>query len=167
MAQTDATTYGFELEKAQAGQLVDLAYDHIESFAAEGAVEMGFGVVAGTDPAKQVAAASADTDAFVGIAAFTHKQVQGFDQSVALGNQSSTGAEYRNGDTVNVLRKGRIWVEVTNDGVAVGDAAYIDVTTAGEEGKFTSTSADNLETGGVFRTAGDTGELVVVELNLP
>lgn len=167
MAQTNANTYGFSLDVAQAGQKADLTYDQVESFAAEGAVPMGNGVIFGTDPAKQVAVPADATGDFAGIAAFTHKQEQGFDQSVALGNQSSTGAEYRNGDTVNVLRRGRVWVEVTEDTVVAGEAAYVDVTTAGEEGKFTNVSTSNLATGGIFRTAGDTGDLVIVELNLP
>ena len=166
MAQTDASDYGFRLDVAQAGQKVGLDFDHVESYAAEGAVPFGVGVVLGTDPEKQVAVASADTESFAGISVFTHKQEQGIDQGASMGAQYSTGAEYRDTDTVNVLRRGRVWVEVTAE-VEAGDDAYVDVTTDGEEGKFTDEATDNLETGGVFRTGADVGELAVVEINLP
>lgn len=165
MAQTDLDTYGFELDRAQAGQKADAGYDHVESFAAEGAVPFGYGVVAGT-AANQVQVADDDGDDFVGISLFTHAQQQGIDQSAAKGEQFSTGAEYRDGDTVNVLRRGRVYVTVTAS-VSAGDDAYVDVETGGEEGQFTNVSTDNLATGGVFRTDADSGELAVVEVNLP
>ena len=169
MAQVNG--YEFELDRAQAGQKAGLDFDHVESFAAEGAVPFGHGLVLGTDPEKQVAVASADTETFAGVSVFTHKQEQGFDQSVSLGNQSSTGAEYRDTDTVNTLRRGRVWVEVTAE-VDAGDAAFVDVVSEGEEGKFTNAAddgdtTDNLATGGVFRTGGDVGELAILEINLP
>ena len=171
MAQTEATDYGFRLDTAQAGQKAGLDFDHVESFAAEGVVPFGFGVVHGTDSEKQVAVAAADTDTFAGISLFTHKQVQGLDQSASAGGQYSTGAEYRDTDTVNTLRRGRVWVEVTAE-VAAGDAAFVDVTSEGEEGKFTNAAddgdtTDNLATGGVFRSGADVGELAIVEINLP
>jgi hypothetical protein len=99
--------------------------------------------------------------------------VQGIDMAASMGAQYSTGAEYRDKDTVNVLRRGRVWVEATAE-VAAGDAAYVDVLTTGEEGKFTNVADDggtpavpNLATGGVFRTSGGVGDLVIVEINLP
>lgn len=164
MSQVDS--YGFRMDVAQAGQKVDLAYDHVEGFAAEGTVPFGVGLVAGTDAEKQVAVPDDDSGTFIGVSLFTHRQVQGIDQDAASGEQYSSGAEYRDHDTVNVLRRGRVYVEVTED-VSAGDDAYVDVTTSGEEGKFTNVTTDNLSTGGVFRTGADTGELAVVEINLP
>ena len=171
MAQTNESDYGFSLDAAQAGQKAGLDFDHVESFAAEGAVAFGHGVVAGTDAAKQVAVASADTETFMGVSLFTHKQAQGIDMSASMGDQFSTGAEYRDKDTVNVLRRGRVYVEVTAE-VDAGDDAYVDVTSDGEEGKFTDAADDgdgndNLATGGVFRSGADVGELAIVEINLP
>ena len=165
MAQTDASDYGFRLDTAQVGQKAGLDYDRVESFAAEGAVAFGRGVVVGTDPAKQVAVASADGESLAGVSVFTHRQEQGIDQSASMGAQYSTGAEYRDKDTVNVLRRGLVWVEVTAE-VAAGDDAFVDVTSEGEEGKFTNVDTDNLASGGVFRTGADVGELAVVEINL-
>lgn len=165
MAQTDLDTYGFSLDRAQAGQKADAGFDHVESFAAEGAVAFGYGVVAGTAE-NQVAVAAADDDDFVGVSVFTHAIEQGIDQSASKGELYSTGAEYRDGDTVNVLRRGRVYVTVTDDVVA-GEDAYVDVVTNDEEGQFTNVSTSNLATGGVFRTSADSGELAVVEVNLP
>ena len=128
MAQTEASNYGFRLDTAQAGQKAGLDFDHVESYAAEGAVPFGHGVVLGTDPAKQVAVAAADTDTFAGISVFTHRQEQGIDQGASMGAQYSTGAEYRDKDTVNVLRRGRVWVENSENGFEAhsGDTAYVD-----------------------------------------
>lgn len=166
MAQTNESDYGFSLDAAQAGQKAGLDFDHVESFAAEGAVFFGAGVAAGTDPEKQVAVVAADTDDFMGVSLFTHKQAQGIDMAASMGDQYSTGAEYRDKDTVNVLRRGRVYVEVTAE-VTAGEDAYVDVLTDGEEGKFTNVSADNLATGGTFRSGADVGELAIVEINLP
>ena len=166
MAQTNESDYGFSLDAAQAGQKAGLDFDHVESFAAEGAVFFGAGGAAGTDPEKQVAVVAADTDDFMGISLFTHKQVQGIDMAASMGDQYSTGAEYRDKDTVNVLRRGRVYVEVTAE-VTAGEDAYVDVLTTGEEGKFTNVSVDNLATGGTFRSGADVGELAIVEINLP
>lgn len=151
MAQTDVTTYGSTMAPAQAGQKAGLDFDHVESRAAEGAVPFGSGVVFGTDPEKQVAVPADAAGEFAGIALFTH---------------AIPAVEYRDTDTVNVLRRGRVWVEATAE-VAAGDAALVDVLTEGEEGKFTNVAAGNIATGGVFRTAGDVGALVIVEINLP
>ena len=164
MAQVNG--YEFELDRAQAGQKAGLDFDHVESFAAEGAVPFGHGLIFGTDPEKQVAVPTDALGDFAGVSVFTHRQEQGFDQSVSLGNQSSTGAEYRDTDTVNTLRRGRVWVEVTAE-VAAGDDAYVDVTSEGEEGKFTNAGTDNLATSGIFRTGADVGELAILEINLP
>jgi hypothetical protein len=168
MAQTNVEDYGFALDRAQVGQKAGMDFDQVESRAAEGTVPFGSGVIFGTDPEKQVAVPADATGDFAGIALFTHKQAQVIDVAAAF-----MGAEYRDKDTVNVLRRGRVWVEATAE-VAAGDAAYVDVATEGEEGKFTNVAAvgetpaiPNLATGGVFRSSGDVGDLVIVEINLP
>ena len=124
MAQTDASTYGFALDVAQAGQLVDLGPKRVDSRAAEGDVGFGLGVIFGTDPEKQVevpGAADLAAGIFAGIAIFTHTQSQGFNKAAT---PSSVAAEYKDGDTVSVLREGRVYVS-TADQVALGDLAYV------------------------------------------
>ena len=164
MSQTNG--YEFTLDKAQAGQKAGLDFDHVESFAAEGAVPFGRGVVHGTNPEKQVAVPADDTGTFAGISVFTHSREQTLNQDATMGEQFSGGAQYRDKDTVSTLRKGRIYALVTA-AVEAGEDAYVDVLTEGEEGKFTNVDTDNLATGGVFRSAADEGELAILEVNLP
>lgn len=166
MAQTDASDYGFRHDSAQAGQKAGLDFDHVESYAAEGAVGFGLGLEYGTDPEKQVAVPSDDTGTFAGVSVFSHKQVQGIDLTATENELYSTGSEYRDGDTVNVLRRGRVWVEVT-DAVTANATAYVDVTSAtADYGKFTDVATSNVQAG-VFRTDASTGELAILEINLP
>ena len=159
MAQTDASTYGFALDVAQAGQLADLGPKRIDSRAAEGEVGFGLGLIWGTDPEKQVevpAAGDLDTGVFAGISVFTHTQNQGFDRSAT---PSSVAAEYKDGDTVNVLREGRVYVS-TDDEVALGDLAYV-----GEDGAITSSDDGTIGPIGRFQgSTPDSGGLVTLDV---
>lgn len=147
MAQTDATTYGFSLGVAQAGQKYDIRPDVVMSFAAEVEIDPGQPVRRGTDPEKQVLVGNAA--AFLGIALFTH----------TLENSISDGeASYKVGQTVSVLTEGAAYVESSVDGVVAGETAY--VTAAGA---YTNVSTDNLEVG-EFLTSGDEGDLVVLKI---
>jgi len=154
--QSDVSTYGFTLPVAQAGQLYDIVDNQIESFAAEGAVPFGRACAKGTVADKQVLIPTTTGDVFRGVAVFTH--------TVEIDRDTGLAA-HADGDAVSVLRKGKIWVEVTSD-VAVDAVAYVDV--AGTDlGKFTDVSSSNLATGGIFRTAASSGGLAVLEINLP
>lgn len=147
MAQTDATTYGYNLATAQAGQKYDIRPDVVMSFAAEGAVDPGEPVMRGTDPEKQVAVS--DATGFVGVALFTH----------ALENSISAGvARYEDEQTVSVLTQGAVYVESSVDTVVAGETAYIT-----DAGAFTNVEGTNLEVG-EFLTSGDTGDLIVLKV---
>ncbi|MFC3227339.1 hypothetical protein ACFOGJ_08870 [Marinibaculum pumilum] len=159
MSQTDPTTYGFDLEVAQAGQKYDLSYDQVDSFAAEGAVPFGVAVVAGTDPNQQVALVETASDVFRGIALFTHTREQGFNRAAT---PASTGAQYLDTETVSVLSRGRVWVKASGN-VTAGALAYADLATTFND-SFTVTSTDNLKVGR-FHTSGSDGELVVLEVD--
>lgn len=144
MAQTAG--YGYALDKAQAGQKYDIRPDTVMSFAAEAAIEPGQPVRRGTNKETQVLVGNAT--AFTGIALFTHAQEQAL----------AGGAEYAIGDMVSVLTKGAAWVASSVDSVVAGTTAY--VTAAGA---FTNVESTNLAVG-TFLTGGDTGDLVVVEI---
>lgn len=169
MAQTD-NDYNFKLDAGHAGQKVDLGSDRVESFAASGAVYFGRGVVFNSGQTA-VEVPSDDSQTFAGVALFTHAQMQDIDMSAKMGEQFSGGAMYRDTDTVSVLRRGVVYVEVTED-VDAGDTAYVDVTSDSDDyGKFTDAADDgdgndNIEAG-VFRTSAGTGELAAVEISLP
>lgn len=70
---------------------------------------------------------------------------------------------FSKGDTVNIIKKGKVWVSVTKNGQPKkGDAAY--VTKKGDEvGYFTTEKNENLDVGAVFVTEVDNG-IAVVEL---
>lgn len=133
--------YDFELDKAQKGQLFDLRTNTIESFAAEVEVPFGSGVKRGTDPEKQVVLA--DDDGFLGIAVFTHTEIEGL---------------YPEKSVVSVLTKGAVYVESSVAGVTAGEKAYIT-----DAGAFTNVEASNLEVGTFLSSAGE-NELVVLEI---
>ena len=147
MAQTDATTYGFSMGAAQAGQKYDIRPDVVMSFAAEGEVAPGAPVMRGTDPEKQVTVS--DASAFVGVALFTH----------AMENRLAEGTGvYLDEQTVSVLTNGAVYVTSSVDDVVAGETAY--VTAAGA---FTNVEGSNLAVG-EFLTSGDEGDLVVLKV---
>jgi hypothetical protein len=86
-------------------------------------------------------------------------------------NQPPRQADGLNGyaakDSVGLVRKGRIWVEITSD-VADNADAYID-RASGAEGKFTDVSTSNIGPVGKFRGAAVASGLsiAVLEVNLP
>jgi hypothetical protein len=148
MAQTDASTYGFALNAAQAGQKYDIRNDVVASFAAEEEIEPGQPVMRGTDPGKQVVVS--DASGFVGVALFTHTLEQAY---------PTGGASYAEESAVSVLTKGAVYVESSVADVVAGETAY--VTAAGA---YTNVEGSNLAIG-TFLTSGDENDLVVVELN--
>ena len=78
-------------------------------------------------------------------------------------NTEGTGYIKTN-EIVDVLRKGRIWVDCTTS-TAESAPAYVDM--ADGTGKFTTLSTNNLATGGVFKMNTTAPGLSVVEINLP
>lgn len=146
MAQTNG--YGFELDKAQAGQKYDVRPDVVQTFLAEAEVAPGTPLMRGTDPERQ--AVVSDASGFVGVALFTHAMEQ-----PAFGS----GASYQAGDAMSVLTDGAAWVVSSVNTVVAGETAY--VTAAGA---YTNVESTNLAIG-TFLTGGDENDLVVVELS--
>lgn len=85
---------------------------------------------------------------FRGIALHTHK----------------VDGKYAANDAVNVARKGIVWVKVSG-AVAKDATAYVDLGAA--DGSFTSTSSNNLATGGVFKSTTSGAGMAKLEINLP
>lgn len=143
------------------GLLADLRDQLVESFAAEGAIPFGRAVLAGTDKQKQVVLAEAGGAVFRGVSVHTH----------AYGSATDP-AGYADTQTVNVLRRGMIWVEVT-EAVDIDDPAfYINAPGSGDEadaGKFTDTDDGTSVAvpSGVFRSSTDGAGLALLEINLP
>ena len=147
-------------DEAFAGMKGDLRPDTVESYLAEGAIDFGLGVVAGTDIDRQVKIIALVGDTFRGIALHQHVS-----QTITTGI-----AQYKDKEAVSVLRKGVAWmpIETSNIGTAViDDPAFINVAIGGAElSKVTSVSAANLTTGGSIRKTNDTLGLALVEIDL-
>ncbi len=68
---------------------------------------------------------------------------------------------YREGETMSVMRVGRIWV-TTVDGAAVGDSVYV----VPDTGELTNASTDNTQLpNAAFKSEAEAGGLAVVQLN--
>ena len=149
MAQL-AGTYGFELDKAQAGQKADLMFDQVDSYKAQTAIPYGRGVTQGTADDQVNLAAAAGT--FIGVALFTHAKEQAL----------AGGAEYEIGDMVSVGVLSRAWVDGVGE-IDKEDDAYVITTVGADQGKFTASDDGTLGPVGRFRTSGE-DELVIVEV---
>jgi hypothetical protein len=151
MAQVQGQGYGFRLTAAQAGQKVDMATDIVDSFAAEGAIPYGRGVIRGTAD-NQCTLADDATEEFLGVSLFTHANEQAL----------AGGAQYADKDAVSVLSFGRVWMDVI-DTFEAGAPAYIIVTAGANRGKATVDDSGTLGPVGRFLSSGD-GELGMVEI---
>jgi hypothetical protein len=150
MAQL-AGSYGFSLDKAQAGQKADLMNDQVDSYAAQTVIPYGRGVSQGTAANQVNLAAAAGT--FIGVALFTHAKEQAL----------AGGAQYAIGDTVSVGVFSRVWVDAVGAVTKEADA-YVITTVGANQGKFTASSGSGaLGPVGRFKTAGE-DELVIVEI---
>lgn len=82
---------------------------------------------------------------------------------------ASTGvAQYQDQESVDTLRKGIVWMPYVDAATpSEDDTLYINLAVAGEEGKATDVSTNNVATGGVIRKVDTTNKLLQAEINLP
>lgn len=151
------TTYEIQADRAFAGMLAqfDATTKSSISRASEEAGAFGFGLpaVAGTDAEKQMLIPSGAGDTFLGVT--VHAQ--------AHQTPATTGID--NGETGEVLRRGKIWV-VCESGCAVGDPVYWRHTTS--PGAWRNAGPDSvLAAGASWATAAGAGELAIIDINLP
>jgi hypothetical protein len=153
--QDDSTTYGYTLDPAQAGQMYGIeGIELVDSFSAETAVNFGAPVKRGTAPGSQCKMIDGSGDTFLGVARRTLNKEK---------LRSDTSVLYKATEMVNVVRKGRIWVYVS-EAVVIGDTAYADANST-NVGQFSKTASGNVVTGGKFISAQPTpGGLAVLEI---
>ena len=163
MAQT---AYNMYTGVGLAGQIADLRPHTIESYAAETAVYAGRGVIKGTDSEKQVKALTATTTDIKGVIIYD-----------GVANADGTLSQY---DSVGVMRKGLIWVDIDTDargggsGVAIADEGdvYVVFSGSGKVGKFRGDDGDSTTAyaskinGAKFRSSTKTGNIALVEFDL-
>jgi len=145
--------YKRQMDKAFAGLKATAAFDHVESgFAASEDIPFGYGLkVNSSNPETQCDLIDTAGDVFHGISLHEHK----------------VGGTYYEKDPVNILRRGKAWVEISAT-VTAGARAYVDTTNA----KFTAVVGTNIDTGGYFRNAitysgGADRNIAILEINLP
>jgi hypothetical protein len=165
------TAYEIQAARAFAGMLADNERPNVISRSNEesSVMKFGRGVIFGTDPENQVLFPSDAADLFAGVVIHRH-QTQRRELFATGGTGGETGLQ--EGEPGDILRAGRVWVEV-EEAVAVGDAVYCrhaDGAGGTIEGQF-RTDADTASafevTGAawVSETAG--AGLAILELNLP
>lgn len=147
--------------KLNAGKLAEGRQNHADSMAAEGEIPFGNALKLGTDPVKQVTAwdGAASSDKFAGIAQF----------SIA---GDIDNAKYVDGDPVTVLKTGVVWVQLSADASSVtkGDPVAVRDDGLFDKGPLSEATSgvygveiENAE----FKSAGDAGDVVKVEIDLP
>ena len=142
--------------KAFAGQIADTGPRFCKSCVAEGAIVAGTPVLRGTDPDRQ-AIAIADSDT---VDATTFLGWAVLETSRPL---DSGGDQIADEDTLAVLRKGRIFVQVTADVVA-GNPVFVGNATAqlGDIDDATGTGLTQVP-GAYFLTSASANGFAVVE----
>lgn len=152
--------YDLYFRKYVAGLIADCRPYTVETHIASEDILYGLGVVRDQSPLDSqythVKIPDAGGQVFRGVAIMTWSKQQ----------DASGDGKYVAKDPVNVLRKGVAVVPV-NANVSIDNDVYL-VHTGADAGKFRNdgTDADLVPTG-VFKTAANTGELAVIEINLP
>jgi len=103
-----------------------------------------------SQPTTTVTASTSDV--FRGVALHTHKE--------PVGVGANAVAQYADGEQVNVLKAGQVWVPVTV-AVAVDDTVYA---LKDGSGKFTNSPSDTLATGAKFKSATTGAGLAKIQL---
>jgi hypothetical protein len=157
--QIPQTTYSDFPAQAVAGQIADLSPTHTISRLAEGPIGAGCFVAKGTSRDQTLLpAAGTDVSAHLdGVAIYT-----------ALKEPYTSTAQYKATDSVPVLRKGPIWVQVAVVAVTDDSVPYI-YHTGSNAGKIRGTtdgSATVAPSGVKVIQGAAPGGLALVELNL-
>lgn len=150
------TVYGFATGKGIAGGIYDMYHYPVDSRINEeetGALHFGMGVVCGSLPGSNVALPTASSKApdFEGVV------VNGFTNQHDLEGVVSA----RNGQTVGVMRKGRIWAALAEDAEPkYGDAVHL-IVDGDDAGRFDT--AGGVAIAGRF-IGGPSGGVAPIEL---
>lgn len=152
------TSYSIQAPRAFAGMLAEFDNTTKSSIsrANENASAVAFGkpAVAGTDAETQFNVPSGAGDTFLGCTVHSH------------GSEDLTDDGIANGETAEILRRGKVWV-VAATAVAVGDDVYWRHTTA--PGTWRNDATDSVQVpGATWATATSAvDQLAVIDFNTP
>lgn len=147
------TAYNLMPTKAYAGMIATAESTNVRSLANASANPVKFGdALTYASPENSCKTIATSTN-FIGFA-IADSLMASSDGTVA----------YKTYETVPVLTRGVIWVEVT-EAVAVGDSCYA-IPSGDNKGKCCKTVDSNIATGGKFRTATTGAGIAEVEINL-
>lgn len=128
--------YSYDTPKGVPGGKVDISFDNVDTRTneeADGVLKYGMAVQTGTYPGTtvKVPASGATKSAIEGVALSLPNTEQDMQGNVVV----------RNGATIGVMRRGKVWGRLASDAVPVsGQTAYV-VVDGEEAGSFTSASA--------------------------
>lgn len=134
--------FSYGQDVAVIGMKADSTVDVIDSYAGEGAINVGKAVELGTDPAKQVKE-SVTAANVIGIAIFEQK--------------ADETPLYPDGYAVPVMTFGDVWVEVSET-VTAGASVYL--SSAGAFGSSTGSAISGM----TYLTSAGAGELAIVRV---
>ncbi len=124
------TSYIYGISKGIAGGLYDLTYHENNTFITPGAIPFGYGVVKGTIPGSDISLPSA---------ASTEADFEGVVQNGFTTQQDMKGnAVPEKGESVGVLRTGKIWAVLGEAAVPAYDKDVYLITDGAEVGRFTT-----------------------------
>ncbi len=145
--------YSRDNDKGFPGMKANVTVDTVESFAAEGGINPGEGVIRGTDPDKQVKAAqnTEELAKIIGIAVHTHKEYR-------------EGKYYAEGDDVSVMMDGDIYVMAGAD-VTAGEVVAMKFDEETGEQVYTNTTDGGATLPGMsYMESGAAGDIVRVRI---
>lgn len=144
--------YAENQDKGFPGMKANTTVDTVDSFASEGGVNPGDPVIRGTDPEKQVKAASVANDGakVIGIAVHTHK------------DPNETGAYYEDGYCLPVMTSGDIYV-LAGDDCTAGGGVYVTFVDGKASFSDTKEGAEAVSSM-IFMESGTEGDIVRVRI---
>lgn len=124
------TSYNYGIAKGIAGGLYDISYYENNTFITPGGIPFGYGVVKGADPGSDVKLPDVDS---------TAGDFEGIVQNGFTTMQDMHGnAVPENGQSIGVLKEGKIWGVVGKSAVPAYDKPVYLITDGDEAGRLTT-----------------------------
>lgn len=142
--------YEYMMERAFAGMKADSGCDRVESFAAGLEIEFGIAVSLMSKGSDQIVSGGSQSSPVIGISVHSH---------------TVTGGMYQKGDSVSVMTKGLVWMQVDSGDSTTTSGSAVKVNT---DGRIDSTGGHTVKRSVVRDViTTDAGKIALVELDSP